>query len=104
MEMRLLWTEKALTQLEQIFNYYKVQASPEIAKKLIVSLIREATILETSPLIGMKEPLLAERAFEYWYIVKKSYKIIYRVDRNLIKIITVFDCRQNPEKLKGLVE
>ncbi len=104
MEMRLLWTDKALTQLEKIFDYYKVQASPEIAKKLIVSLIKGAVILETNPLAGMKEPLLAERAFEYRYIVKKSYKIIYRVDRNFIKIITVFDCRQNPEKLKGLVE
>lgn len=104
MEMRIIWTEKALTQLEEIFDFYKVQASPEIAKKMIITLIREASILETNPLIGMKEPLLFDRAFEYRYLVKKYYEIIYRVDQTFIKIIAVFDCRQNPEKLKGLAE
>lgn len=35
------------------------------------------------------------------YLVSGNYKIIYLIDENLITIATIFDCRQNPVKLKN---
>lgn len=100
MEIKILWSDAALTQLEDIFDFHKTKASHSIAKKLIKSIIQKTSILQETPLLGVKEPLLSDRAFEYRFLIEKNYKIIYRFNDNLIRIITVFDCRQNPSKLE----
>ncbi len=104
MEIRVLWTDSALSQLEDIYDYCKIKASPEIAKKLVKALIEETVVLESSPLIGVKEPLLSERPYEYRFLVKNKYKIIYRFNENLIRIISVFDCRQNIKRIEKISE
>ncbi|MDP3643624.1 MAG: type II toxin-antitoxin system RelE/ParE family toxin [Bacteroidota bacterium] len=104
MEIKILWSDSALAQLEEIFDYHKTKASSAIARNLVKSIIQKALILESNPFIGVKEPLLADRLFEYRYLVEKKYKIIYRYNDNLIRINTVFDCRQNPDKLERLTD
>ncbi|MDD2278177.1 MAG: type II toxin-antitoxin system RelE/ParE family toxin [Bacteroidales bacterium] len=104
MEIRVLWTDSALSQLEDIYDYHKLKASPRIAKELVKTLVEETIILESNPLIGVKEPLLSARPYEYRFLVKNNYKIIYRFNENLIRIISVFDCRQNPNKLERIAE
>ena len=102
MELRVFWTDTARFQLEDIFNYYKDKASISIAKKLVKQIIDRTIQLEKKPNSGPKEPLLSERKFEYRYLVEGNYKIIYWKQDNYIKIATVFDCRQNPEKMKKI--
>ncbi len=102
MEIKILWSDSALAQLEEIFDYHKTKASSAIARNLVRSIIQKALVLESNPLVGVKEPLLSDRPFEYRYLVEKNYKIIYRFNDNVIRINTVFDCRQNPVKLEGL--
>ena len=104
MEVRVLWTDSALSQLEDIYDYNKIKASPRIAKKLVKAIIEETIVLESNPLIGVKESLLSERPFEYRFLIKNNYKIIYRFNENLIRIISVFDCRQNPKKIVNITE
>ena len=70
----------------------------EIAQQIIERTIQ----LEKKPNSGQKEPLLTDRKFEYRYLVEGNYKIIYWIEDNYIKIATVFDCRQNPEKIKNI--
>ena len=102
MELKVFWTDTAIERLEDIFDYYKTKASIKIAKN-IVSLIIESTIhLETQPLIGHIEELLKDRKNEYRYVVSGNYKIIYWAEDSNVKIATVFDCRQNPKKLKNI--
>ncbi|MDP2114651.1 MAG: type II toxin-antitoxin system RelE/ParE family toxin [Bacteroidota bacterium] len=102
MEIKILWSDSALADLEEIFDYHKAKSSPGIARNLVKSIIQKAQILESNPLLGVKEPLLSARAFEYRYLVEKNYKIIYRFNDNLIKVNTIFDCRQSPNKLESL--
>ena len=102
MEIKILWSDSALAQLEEIFDYHKTKASSAIARNLVRSIIQKALILESNPFVGVKEPLLSDRPYEYRYLVEKNYKIIYRFNDNLVRINTVFDCRQNPIKLEGL--
>lgn len=100
MELRVFWTDTARFQLEDIFNYYKEKAGIRVAGKLVKQIIDRTIQLEKNPNSGPKEPLLSGRHFEYRYLVEGNYKIIFWRQDNYIKIATIFDCRQNPGKMK----
>jgi len=102
MEIKVFWTETALNNLENIFEYYKHKASINIAKKIVRDLVKTTIKLQKTPQIGKKEELLVGRKFEYRFLIIGNYKIIYWIESNYIKIAAVFDCRQNPEKIKKL--
>jgi len=53
-------------------------------------------------LAGPKEELLNDYPEEFRYLVESNYKIIYWKKENLITIASVFDCRQNPGKIRKL--
>lgn len=100
MEVKILWTELAINQLEQIFDFYKYNANTEVARKIVSQIVDKTILLEKNPFIGAKEPLLANRKKEYHYLVEGNYKIIYWKENNYVKINSIFDCRQNPIKIK----
>ena len=58
MEVRVFWTETAINQLEQIFDYYKHKASHIVAKKIVSQIVKRTILLEKHPLTGTKEQLL----------------------------------------------
>jgi len=102
MKLKIIWSEFAETQLDEIYEYYEKKASPRIAKKLVRGIINEPKKLIKTPQIGQEEELLKQRKTEYRYLVFKNYKLIYSVDKEngFIKIADVFDTRQNPPKIK----
>lgn len=102
MSLKIIWSEFAETQLDEIYEYYKKNASTRIANKLLKGIIDEPEKLIQAPLIGQEEALLKQRDLQYRYLVYKNYKLIYSVDmeNGFIKIADVFDTRQNPPKLK----
>jgi len=98
---KILWTDFAINQLKDIFDYHLIKASPNIAQRLVQKIIDATIILENNPKSGRKEELLKDRHQEYRFIVVKNYKIIYWIDFefSLIYISMVFDTRQNPKKI-----
>lgn len=76
--MKILWSDFALAELEEIFDYYQAKASLMVARSLVKAIIQKTLILESNPLVGVKESLLSDRPNEYRYLVYKNYKIIYR--------------------------
>lgn len=102
MGMKILWSDSALADLEEIYDYYQSKAGSIIARSLVKTIIQKTLILGSNPFAGMKESLLFDRPLEYRYLIYKNYKIIYRSDDNIIVIITVFDSRQDPVKIKNL--
>jgi len=102
MKFKIIWSSFAEEQIDEIFEYYKTEASPKIAKNLTSNLIKSAEILSDNPYVGQVEELLIERAGKYRYLVYKNYKIIYSIDaeNQFIKIADVFDTRQNPIKIE----
>ena len=102
MEIRIEWSELSEKQLKDIFDYYSFEASPKIARKIINKIIDRASILENNPLAGPKEELLSSYPEDFRYLVESNYKIIYWKKGNVITIASVFDCRQNPEKIKKI--
>jgi len=98
---KILWTDFAVNQLKDIFDYHLIKASPNIAKKLIHRIIDATIILENNPKSGRKEDLLNNRTQEFRFIIVKNYKIIYWIDYefSIINISMVFDTRHNPTKI-----
>ena len=102
MEIRIEWSEQSEIQLKDIFDYYSFEVSPRIARNITNRIIDRVTILESNPLAGSKEELLRDYPEEFRYLVESNYKIIYWLKENLITIASVFDCRQNPEKIEEI--
>ena len=100
MEIRIEWSELSERQLKDIFDYYSIEVSPHISRKIINRILNRVTFLLSNPLAGPKEELLSDYPEEYRFLVESNYKIIYWNRDNLITIASVFDCRQNPEKMK----
>ncbi len=102
MTLKIIWSEFAETQLDEIFEYYENIASSRIAKKLLTGIINEPKKLIKNPYIGQEETLLKHRKIQYRYLVYKKYKLIYSVDidNRFIKISDIFDTRQNPIKIE----
>lgn len=102
MNVKIIWSEFAETQLDEIYEYYKKKTSLKIANKIITGIIKESDKLIKASFIGQEEELLKDREIHYRYLVFKNYKVIYSVDEQngFIKIADVFDTRQNPPKMK----
>ena len=101
---KILWTDFAINQLKDIFDYHLIKASPNIAQRLVQKKIDATKILENNPKSGRKEDLLADRHQDFRFVIVKTYKIIYWIDYefNLVNIATVFDTRQNPKKIRKI--
>jgi toxin ParE1/3/4 len=102
MELKVFWTDSAIEQLDKIFDFYKNKSGILIANKIINGIVDKTILLENLPRIGQIEELLGNKKNEYRYLIEGNYKIIYWIEESLVKIATVFDCRQNPIKLKKI--
>lgn len=97
-----MWSDTSLIQLQEIFDYHNLRASVTVARKIVKGIVEKSILLEANPLIGIKEPLLADKAFEYHFFIENNYKIIYRFNDNIIRIVSIFDCRKNPKELEKI--
>ena len=102
MELEVYWTDFSKKELKNIFDYYKENASLNVAKALVIGITKEAAKLKKQPKIGQEEELLDKDSRDFHYLIYKSYKIIYLVNlkENRIEVFDVFDTRQNPIKIK----
>jgi len=100
--MIIFWTNESRNRLKDIYDYFSLNVSEKIAKKLINDIIEYSEVLASNPGIGPKEILLNSRTHNYQYLLFGNYKIIYWINMNVVYIATVFDTRQNPKKLKNL--
>ena len=100
--VRVLWTDRAIGDMKSIFTYYEKNATSEIARKIVLSIIDRADQLSEFPNLGAKEPLLKQAKRVYRCLVAGNYKIIYWNEDNYVKIATIFDVRQNPILLAEL--
>ncbi len=96
----LLWSDYAKDDLKEIYKYYKLKAGKQVADKIINAIVEKTKILGNKSRIGQKEELFNDKYKEIRYLVLGNYKIVYLIENNFIIISTIFDCRQNPMKLK----
>jgi len=102
MGLKIYWTDFSKKQLQNIFEYYKENATLKVAKSLTIGIAKETSKLKKQPEIGQIEELLIDRPNKFRYLVYKNYKIIYWINKNekRIEINDIFDSRQNPIKIE----
>jgi plasmid stabilization system protein ParE len=70
MDLEVIWSKFAEKQLDEIFEYYRENASERVALEMVQGLLNEPERLKKEPFIGQKERLLKERKITYRYLNK----------------------------------
>ena len=97
--MTVKWYIEAAGDLDKIYNYY-VTRNPRVAAMLYNKILDSVEILKTQPYVATVEQILIGYPEGYRSLVVGNYKVVYFIEDNLVLIVQIFDCRQNPIKLK----
>ena len=99
--MKIVWSDWALDRLDEIHTYLEQEASERIADRTIAKVLEAVALLKQYPRGGQVEPWLEHKDLGHRRAVVGNYKVIYRIQKNEIRITDVFDARQDPGKMKG---
>jgi len=102
MGLKIYWTDWAKIEVKSIYVFLKRGVNTAVAKKITKEISVEAKILANQPYLGQIEESLSDRTKEFRYLIYSYYKIVYwiNLDKNQVEIWDVFDCRQEPLKIK----
>lgn len=99
-QISITWTNPSLEDLQAIFDFYTTH-STTLADRIVSRIVDRVELLKKGFLeIGQVEPLLVDYPGKSRYLIEGYYKIIYRIiDPGHVLILTVFDVRQDPNRL-----
>ena len=102
MGLKIYWTDLSKIEMKSIYFFLKIGGNKDIAKKITKEITAEIKLLINQPYIGKIEHLLVGSSKEFRSLIYNNYKILYwiNLDKNQIEIWDVFDCRQEPLKIK----
>lgn len=96
-QIRIIWDNNAKTDLKLIYDFIKLK-SLQGAKNVINDIVTNTKNIKFTKQYQVDE-ILGE---PYRRIIVRNYKIIYKIhSESEIRILQIFDTRQNPIKLKG---
>ena len=95
----IIWTVRAQNDRKEILEYWNTRNKSNLYSKKLNGMIKESLVLIAKyPLIGK---LTSKRNVRVK--VLRDYLIIYEVLTKEIVLLTIWDCRQNPEDLKRIL-
>lgn len=95
--IKILWDNQAKADLKLIFEFIKLK-SPQGAKNVIRDIVAQSKSIHFVEQYQVDE-FLGE---PYRRMIVRNYKIIYKIHSETeIRILQIFDTRQNPVKLKN---
>jgi len=100
MRHEVVYTEGAIRDLEELFDYLGHYAAPGRALKVLELLESKVQSLRESPERGSFPPeLLALGSRDFREIVQETYRIIYYVASDKVNIVLVADGRRDFQRL-----
>jgi len=90
------WSEEAVKNLNNIFDYLEKNWSEKEIKKFAQKLEKCINIIRTTPFAFPLSEIMKIRRI----VINRQITMYYEVASNVIYIITLFDTRQNPKKIK----
>ncbi len=94
---KLLWTSKSIDDLKNIIDYLEKQWTEKEIKKFIKILDNRLELIKTNPKLF---PQTYKRKNVRKSVLTKQIVLYYKTENETIIILTLFDTRQNPQKLK----
>lgn len=101
--MDIHFTEQALYSLDDVLYFlkYKQRLPSKKVKNIKTAILNGAKSLQPNPFKGQKEPFLGHYDLEYRRVIIQHIKVIYRIEKETIIIVDIFDSRQSPDKMKS---
>lgn len=99
--MKLVYTAEALRSLREALEIVKPNVSREKLKQIRKQILNKADSLTKNPKKGMKEEYLEHLDQGHRRIIEGNYKIVYIIQKDRIIVTDIFDCRQDPHKMRG---
>ena len=97
MRYDVFWLANAKAKLSNIYKFILDNWNIRIADEFINKLKYKLQILSYFPHIGQKS---LKKKDVRKYIISEQINLFYKIEKNKIIILTLFDTRQNPDKLK----
>jgi len=94
---KLLWSDKALADLQNIINYLIENWTQREIKNFARRLDKRLDLIIVNPKLF---PASTKRKSIRRSVLTKQTVIYYEVKGGVVNIITLFDSRQNPKKLR----
>ena len=101
------WQANAKLHLKKLFDYYRDQASEEVALGLRDLIMDDVERLETFPAMGIKDEEFSTPDTQYYYLIikwgKRTYRIYYLFENDICSMQAIWDCSMNPRKRRSVV-
>ena len=97
MKYEIYWVNNAKDKLRNIYNFITKSWDKKIADEFIDKLNYKLNLLSYFPNIGQKS---LKKKHLRRYIISEQISLFYKIDKKKIIILTLFDNRQDPKKLK----
>jgi len=94
---KIVWTNKALANLDNIIQYLTDNWTEKEISKFFRKLDHRIYLISQRPLLY---PLTNSRKNVRRSVLTSQITIYYRTNKQAVEILTLFDNRQNPSKLK----
>lgn len=89
--MRVVWTEQAFLRLAEIEDFV-ARDNPSAAVKLVSRLVEKTEALTKFPQMGLQVPEVP--GSDLREVLDGNYRIVYRIRKRNIEIITVFEAHR----------
>ena len=94
---KIFWTAEALKNLRQIIKYLEENWSEKEIKSFVRKLDKRLNLISVNPKLFAKTEVKKNVRKS---VLTKHTVIYYLFEDELVKILTIFDPRQHPSKLK----
>lgn len=93
--MKVVFTLHAQEDLSKIQAYY-LEVAAHKADIVILAIFNRTIQLNSFPFSGAEEIFLKTNGLLRRYQIEGNFKIIYRIDEDIVAITQIFDVRQEP--------
>jgi len=98
---KVIITAGAMNSLERAVEFYEFKLTPDKLDSLFMEVLKRIESLGSTALHGQIEPSLSSEGKGHRRLVEGHFKIIYRLEGDMVYVTDIFDSRQNPHKMKG---
>jgi plasmid stabilization system protein ParE len=99
--MKLVYTQQAIESLQECLHFLTAEVPPEKVSEIRDKILAKADQLLLSPYLGQQEEYLEHMGQSHRRLIEGNYKIVYKVEREIIFITDIFDSRRDPDKMMG---
>ena len=101
--MEVVWSDFAIATFIGVLSYIRTAFGEAVSRKIRKRIENTVQLLSNQPKMGVVDFDNSDNEVEYRYIVVQKSKIYYMIENNIVYILLVWDCRQNPDKLKTIL-